>query len=81
MVKNIFNEKQTFASLHTFAKDLVSAEEGYITTALDKLNNASTGVQKKVTDRKAGLEGQKTTAEDTIKKAKTDKKTPPLRVV
>lgn len=71
--KDIFNEKQTFASLKTFATDLVTAEQGYIATALDKLNNPLTGAQTTVTTTKAGLETSKTATEAAIKTAETDK--------
>ena len=76
--KDIFNEKQTFASLKTFATDLVTAEQGYITTALDKLNNPLTGAQSNVNSTITGLqsnntslESQKTTLEN--EKATLDK--------
>ncbi|WP_455940630.1 autotransporter domain-containing protein [Helicobacter pullorum] len=71
--KDIFNEKQTFASLQTFANNLVTAEQGYITTALDKLNNPLTGAQTTVTTTKTNLENSKTATEATIKTAETDK--------
>lgn len=71
--KDIFNEKQTFTDLKNFANDLVNAEQGYIATALDKLNNTSTGAQTTVTATKTGLENRKTNAEDTIKIAETNK--------
>lgn len=71
--KDIFNEKQTFASLQTFANELVTAEQGYIATALDKLNNPLTGAQTTVTATKTGLENSKKNAEDTIKIAETNK--------
>lgn len=67
--KNIFNEKQTFASLQTFANELVTAEQGYITQA----NNTLTGAQTTVTTTKTGLENSKTATEATIKTAETDK--------
>ena len=73
--KDIFNEKQTFASLQTFANELVTAEQGYITTALDKLNNPLTGAQTTVTATKAGLETSKTNAETAIKTAEANKAT------
>lgn len=71
--KDIFNEKQTFTDLKNFATDLVNAEQGYITTALDKLNDPLTGAQTTVTATKADLENSKTTAETAIKTAETDK--------
>lgn len=67
--KDIFNEKQTFASLKTFANELVTAEQGYITQA----NNTLTGAQTTVTTTKTGLENSKTATEATIKTAETDK--------
>ena len=71
--KDIFNEKQTFTDLKNFATDLVNAEQGYIATALDKLNNPLTGAQTTVTTTKAGLETSKTATEAAIKTAETDK--------
>lgn len=71
--KDIFNEKQTFASLKTFATDLVTAEQGYITTALDKLNNPLTGAQTTVTTTKTNLENSKTATENAIKTAEANK--------
>lgn len=67
--KDIFNEKQTFASLKTFANELVTAEQGYITQA----NNTLTQAQTTVTDTKTGLENRKTATETAIKTAETDK--------
>lgn len=67
--KDIFNEKQTFASLHTFAKDLVNAESTNITTAQGVLGTAQGNVKGEV----GILEGQKTTTETAIKTAETDK--------
>lgn len=54
--KDIFNEKQTFASLQTFANELVTAEQGYITQANDALTQAQNSVNSAIT----GLESQKT---------------------
>lgn len=54
--KDIFNEKQTFASLKTFANELVTAEQGYITQANDALTQAQNSVNSAIT----GLESQKT---------------------
>lgn len=54
--KDIFNEKQTFASLQTFANELVTAEQGYITQANDALTQAQSSVNSAIT----GLESQKT---------------------
>lgn len=54
--KDIFNEKQTFASLQTFANDLVTAEQGYITQANDALTQAQSSVDSAIT----GLQSQKT---------------------
>lgn len=71
--KDIFNEKQTFTDLKNFANELVTAEQGYITTALDKLNNPLTGAQTTVTTTKTNLENSKTATEATIKTAETDK--------
>lgn len=73
--KDAFNKNQTFASLHTFATDLVTAEQGYITTALDKLNNPLTGAQTTVTTTKTNLENSKTATENAIKTAEADKAT------
>lgn len=69
--KDIFNEKQTFASLHTFAKDLVNAESTNITTAQGVLGTAQENVKGEV----GILEGQKTTTETAIKTAEADKAT------
>lgn len=71
--KDIFNEKQTFTDLKNFATDLVNAEQGYIATALDKLNNPLTGAQTTVTTTKAGLETSKTATENAIKTAEANK--------
>lgn len=54
--KDIFNEKQTFASLKGFANNLVTAEQGYITQANDALTQAQSSVDSAIT----GLQSQKT---------------------
>lgn len=54
--KDIFNEKQTFASLQNFANELVTAEQGYITQANDALTQAQSSVDSAIT----GLQSQKT---------------------
>lgn len=72
--KNIFNEKQTFASLQTFANELVTAEQGYITQANDALAQAQSSVNSAITGLEGyntSLESQKTTLEN--EKATLDK--------
>ena len=69
--KDAFNKNQTFASLHTFAKDLVNAESTNITTAQGVLGTAQGNVKGEV----GILEGQKTTTETAIKTAEADKAT------
>lgn len=72
--KNIFNEKQTFASLQTFANNLVTAEQGYITQANDALAQAQSSVNSAITglqSNNTSLESQKTTLESN--KAELDK--------
>lgn len=71
LFKNAFNKNQTFASLHTFAKDLVNAESTNITTAQGVLGTAQTNV----TATKTGLEANKTTTESAIKTAEEQVKT------
>lgn len=72
--KDIFNEKQTFASLQTFANELVTAEQGYITQANDALAQAQSSVNSAITGLEGyntSLESQKTTLEN--EKATLDK--------
>lgn len=72
--KDIFNEKQTFASLQTFANELVTAEQGYITQANDALTQAQSSVNSAITgiqSQNTSLESQKTTLESN--KAALDK--------
>lgn len=72
--KDIFNEKQTFASLHTFAQELVTAEQGYITQANNTLTQAQNNVNSAITGLQSNntyLESQKTTLESN--KAALDK--------
>ena len=72
--KDIFNEKQTFASLQTFANELVTAEQGYITQANDALAQAQSSVNSAITglqSNNTSLESQKTTLESN--KATLDK--------
>ncbi|KPH52164.1 autotransporter domain-containing protein [Helicobacter pullorum] len=69
LFKNAFNKNQTFASLHTFAKDLVNAESTNITTAQGVLGTAQGNVKGEV----GRLEGQKTTTETAIKTAEANK--------
>lgn len=72
--KDIFNEKQTFASLQTFANELVTAEQGYITQANDALAQAQSSVNSAITGLEGyntSLESQKTTLEN--EKAALDK--------
>lgn len=72
--KDIFNEKQTFASLQTFANELVTAEQGYITQANDALAQAQSSVNSAITGLEGyntSLESQKTTLEN--EKAELDK--------
>ena len=72
--KDIFNEKQTFASLQTFANELVTAEQGYITQANDALTQAQSSVNSAITGLEGyntSLESQKTTLESN--KAALDK--------
>lgn len=72
--KDIFNEKQTFASLHTFAQELVTAEQGYITQANNTLTQAQNSVNSAITGLEGyntSLESQKTTLEN--EKATLDK--------
>lgn len=71
LFKDAFNKNQTFASLHTFAKDLVNAESTNITTAQGVLGTAQGNVKGEV----GILEGQKTTTETAIKTAEADKAT------
>lgn len=72
--KDIFNEKQTFASLQTFANELVTAEQGYITQANNTLTQAQNNVNSAITGLEGyntSLESQKTTLEN--EKAALDK--------
>lgn len=72
--KDIFNEKQTFASLQTFANELVTAEQGYITQANDALAQAQSSVNSAITGLEGyntSLDSQKTTLEN--RKAELDK--------
>ncbi len=72
--KDIFNEKQTFASLQTFANELVTAEQGYITQANNTLTQAQSNVNSTITglqSNNTSLESQKTTLEN--RKATLDK--------
>ena len=72
--KDIFNEKQTFASLRDFANGLVTAEQGYITQANDALAQAQSNVNSAITGLEGyntSLESQKTTLESN--KATLDK--------
>lgn len=72
--KDIFNEKQTFASLQTFANGLVTAEQGYITEANNTLTQAQSSVNSTITglqSNNTSLESQKTTLEN--RKAELDK--------
>lgn len=72
--KDIFNEKQTFASLKGFANNLVTAEQGYITQANNTLTQAQSSVNSAITglqSQKTSLESQKTTLESN--KATLDK--------
>lgn len=72
--KDIFNEKQTFANLQTFANELVTAEQGYITQANDALTQAQSSVNSAITgiqSQNTYLESQKTTLESN--KAALDK--------
>lgn len=72
--KDIFNEKQTFASLQTFANELVTAEQGYITQANNTLTQAQSNVNSTITglqSNNTSLESQKTTLEN--RKAELDK--------
>lgn len=72
--KNIFNDKQTFASLQTFANELVTAEQGYITQANNTLTQAQSSVNSAITGLEGyntSLESQKTTLEN--EKATLDK--------
>lgn len=72
--KDIFNEKQTFASLQTFANELVTAEQNYITQANDALIQAQSSVNSAITGLEGyntSLESQKTTLEN--RKAELDK--------
>lgn len=77
--KDIFNEKQTFASLQTFANELVGAEQKNIDTALKILTDTTTtpgqdiGVKGQVTTQIATFTQNKTATEATIKTAETDK--------
>lgn len=72
--KDIFNEKQTFANLQTFANELVTAEQGYITQANDALAQAQSSVNSAITGLEGyntSLDSQKTTLEN--RKAELDK--------
>lgn len=72
--KDIFNEKQTFASLKGFANNLVTAEQGYITQANNTLTQAQSSVNSAITGLEGyntSLESQKTTLEN--EKATLDK--------
>ncbi|MCI7766303.1 autotransporter outer membrane beta-barrel domain-containing protein, partial [Helicobacter sp.] len=79
--KDIFNEKQTFASLHTFAQELVGEEQKNIDTALKILTDTTTtpgqdiGVKGQVTTQIATFTQNKTATETTIKTAEADKAT------
>lgn len=79
LFKDAFNKNQTFASLHTFAKDLVGAEQKNIDTALKILTDTTTapgqdiGVKGQVTTQIATFTQNKTATEATIKTAETDK--------
>lgn len=72
--KDIFNEKQTFASLQTFANNLVGAEQNYITQANDALTQAQNSVNSAITrleSQKTSLDSEKTRLESN--KAALDK--------
>ncbi|WP_279144859.1 autotransporter domain-containing protein [Helicobacter pullorum] len=77
--KDIFNEKQTFTSLHTFAKDLVGAEQKNIDTALKILTDTTTtpgqdiGVKGQVTTQIETFTQNKTATENAIKTAEANK--------
>lgn len=79
LFKNAFNEKQTFTSLHTFAKDLVGAEQKNIDTALKILTDTTTtpgqdiGVKGQVTTQIETFTQNKTATEDAIKRAEANK--------
>ena len=79
LFKDAFNKNQTFANLHTFAKDLVGAEQKNIDTALKILTDTTTtpgqdiGVKGQVTTQIATFTQNKTATEATIKTAETDK--------
>ncbi|OCR21162.1 cytotoxin [Helicobacter pullorum] len=77
--KDIFNEKQTFASLQTFANELVTAEQKNIDSALKKLTDTTTtpgqdiGVKGQVTTQITTFTQNKTATEATIKTAEANK--------
>lgn len=79
LFKDAFNKNQTFVSLHTFAKDLVGAEQKNIDTALKILTDTTTtpgqdiGVKGQVTTQIETFKQNKTATEATIKTAETDK--------
>ena len=79
LFKDAFNKNQTFASLHTFAKDLVGAEQKNIDTALKILTDTTTapgqdiGVKGQVTTQIATFTQNKTATEATIKTAEANK--------
>lgn len=81
LFKDAFNKNQTFANLHTFAKDLVGAEQKNIDTALKILTDTTTtpgqdiGVKGQVTTQIATFTQNKTATEATIKTAEADKAT------
>ncbi|KPH50528.1 cytotoxin [Helicobacter pullorum] len=79
--KDIFNEKQTFASLQTFANELVTAEQKNIDSALKKLTDTTTtpgqdiGVKGQVTTQITTFTQNKTATESAIKTAEEQVKT------
>ncbi len=79
--KDIFNEKQTFASLQTFANELVTAEQKNIDSALKKLTDTTTtpgqdiGVKGQVTTQITTFTQDKTATESAIKTAEEQVKT------
>ncbi|OCR18012.1 cytotoxin [Helicobacter pullorum] len=79
LFKDAFNKNQTFASLHTFAKDLVGAEQKNIDTALKILTDTTTtpgqdiGVKGQVTTQIETFTQNKTATEDAIKRAEANK--------
>lgn len=79
LFKDAFNKNQTFASLHTFAKDLVGAEQKNIDTALKILTDTTTtpgqdiGVKGQVTTQIETFKQNKTATENAIKTAEANK--------